>query len=50
MQMQRPFKSYKPISVTNVTASQSEAASDLVQGLVEDVSEGDFTGGWRGGV
>lgn len=47
--MQTSFKFYKPLSVTDVTVSQCEAASDLVLGLAEGMSEANFTGGWRGG-
>lgn len=47
--MQTSFKFSKPLSVTDVTVSQCEAASDLVLGLVEGMSEANFTGGWRGG-
>lgn len=47
--MQTSFKLYKTLSVSDVTVSQCEAALDLFLGLVEGMSEVNFTGGWRGG-
>jgi len=47
--MQTSFKFYRPLSVTDVTASQCEAASDLVLGLVEGMSKANIPGGWQGG-
>lgn len=49
MHIQTSFKFYKTLSVSDVTVSQCEAALDLVLGLVEGMSEVNFTGGWRGG-
>ena len=46
MHMQTSFKFYKPLSVTDVSVSQCEAASALVLGLVEGMSKANFTGGW----